>query len=76
MTQTLTTQHLTPEATAVLLRNLPDYVKSALEERSIELECPIEAAIEMAIASFLDDEAFSFEDCLLAKRSPLSPGSR
>jgi hypothetical protein len=68
MTQTLTTQHLTPEATAVLLRNLPDYVKLALEERSIELECPIEAAIEMAIASFLDDEAFSFEDCLLAKR--------
>jgi hypothetical protein len=32
------------------------------------LECPIEAAIEMAIASFLDEEAFSFEDCLLAKR--------
>jgi hypothetical protein len=68
MTQTLTTQHLTPEATAVLLKHLPDYVKSALQEKSIELECPIEAAIEMAIASFLDEEAFSFEDCLLAKR--------
>jgi hypothetical protein len=73
MSQTLTTQHLTPEATAVLLKNLPDYVKSALQEKSIELECPIEAAIEMAIASFLDAEAFSFEDCLLAKR--LSSGN-
>ena len=27
-----------------------------------------EAAIEMAIASFLDDEAFNFEDCLLSQR--------
>jgi hypothetical protein len=68
MTQTLTTQHLRPEAIVVLVDHLPDYVKSALEERSIELGCPIEAVIEMAIASFLDDEAFSFEDCLLAKR--------
>jgi hypothetical protein len=68
MTQTSTSQHLTPEAIQVLFDHLPDYVKSALQEKSIELECPIEAAIEMAIASFLDEEAFSFEDCLLAKR--------
>jgi hypothetical protein len=34
-----------------------------------ELECPLEDAIEMAIASFLDEEAFSFEDCLLSKRN-------
>ncbi|MEG4532571.1 hypothetical protein [Microcoleus sp. D2_18a_D3] len=25
-------------------------------------------AYEMAISSFLDEESFSFEDCLLAKR--------
>jgi hypothetical protein len=68
MTQPSTSRRLTPEAIAVLVDHLPDYVKSALEERSIELECPIEAAIEMAIASFLDEEAFSFEDCLLARR--------
>jgi hypothetical protein len=68
MTQTLTTQHLRPEAIVVLVDHLPDYVKSALEERAIELGCPIEAAIEMAIASFLDGEALSFEDCLLAQR--------
>jgi hypothetical protein len=68
MTQTLTTQHLTPEAIAILVNHLPDYVKSALQEKSTELECPLEAAIEMAIASFLDREACSFEDCLLAQR--------
>jgi hypothetical protein len=47
---------------------LPDYIKAALLEKSTELECSLEATIEMAIASFLDEEAFSFEDCLLAKR--------
>jgi hypothetical protein len=68
MTQTLTTQHLTPEAIAVLVNHLPGYVKSALQAKSMELECPIEATIELAIASFLDQEAFSFEDCLLSQR--------
>lgn len=65
MTQTPTSKHLTPEAIALLVNHLPDYVKSALQAKSIELECPIEASIEMAIASFLDEEAFSFGDCLL-----------
>jgi hypothetical protein len=68
MMQTLPNQHLSAEATQTLLRHLPDDVKAALEEKAIELECPLEGAIEMAIASFLDEEAFSFEDCLLAKR--------
>jgi hypothetical protein len=68
MTQTLTTQHLSPEAIDQLVNYLPDYIKTALLSKSIELECSLEATIEMAIASFLDEEAFSFEDCLLAKR--------
>ena len=68
MMQTLTTQHLSPEAVQTLVNHLPDYVKIALLEKAAELDCPIEAAIEMAIASFLDDEAFSFEDCLLSQR--------
>ena len=68
MIQTLTTQHLSAEAISTLLEHLPDYVKVALAEKAEELECPMEAVIEMAIASFLDDEAFSFEDCQLAKR--------
>ena len=61
-------QHLSSEAIQTLVNHLPDYVKIALLEKAAELDCPIEAAIEMAIASFLDDEAFSFEDCLLSRR--------
>lgn len=33
----------------------------------IEMDCSLETIIELAIASFLDEEAFSFEDCLLAE---------
>jgi len=43
-------------------------VKVALMEKATQLECSLEAAIEMAIASFLDSEAFSFEDFLLSQR--------
>ncbi|RUS94662.1 hypothetical protein DSM106972_092990 [Dulcicalothrix desertica PCC 7102] len=68
MTQTLSTKHLSSEAIDQLVNNLPDYIKAALLKKSAELECPLEATIEMAISSFLDEEAFSFEDCLLAQR--------
>ena len=68
MNQTLTIQHLPPEAVQRLLEYAPDYVKTALSEKAAELECSLEAVVEMALASFLDGEAFSFEDCLLAKR--------
>jgi hypothetical protein len=68
MTPTLTTQHLSPEAINQLVNHLPDYIKAALLKKSVELECSLEATIEMAISSFLDEEAFSFEDCLLSQR--------
>jgi hypothetical protein len=68
MIQTLPNEHLSSEMTRTLVESLPDYVKKALLEKAAELDCPIETAIEMAIASFLDEEAFSFEDCLLAQR--------
>ncbi|MEG4849914.1 hypothetical protein QUB10_03270 [Microcoleus sp. B5-D4] len=68
MTQTLKIQHLPPEAIHSLMTYLPDYVKVALMAKATQLECSLEAAIEMAIASFLDSEAFSFEDCLLSQR--------
>lgn len=51
-----------------LLEYVPDYVKEALIEKSADLDCSLEAVFEMALASFLDEEAFSFEDCLLAQR--------
>ncbi|MGB8701341.1 MAG: hypothetical protein WCD18_18160 [Thermosynechococcaceae cyanobacterium] len=68
MTQTLLTQHLSPESIHQLLDHLPDFIHTALLEKASELDCSPEAAVEMAIASFLDAEAFSFEDCLLTKR--------
>ncbi len=68
MKQAATTQHLPPEAVHRLLEYAPDYVKEALIQKSADLDCSLEAVVEMALASFLDEEAFSFEDCLLAQR--------
>ena len=65
----LTTHHLSSETVQRFLKDVPEYVKVALTEKSAELDCSIEGVVEMAIASFLDEEAFSFEDCLLAQRS-------
>lgn len=56
MNSTPTVQHLPPEAIAQLLGCLPAYVKTALQEKATEQECSLEATIELAIASFLDEE--------------------
>lgn len=68
MNHTLNIQHLPPEAIHSLMTHLPDCVKVALIEKATQLECSLEVTIEMAIASFLDSEAFCFEDCLLSQR--------
>ena len=47
----------------VILGCLPEQVRAALIARATEIEYPIEAVIEMAIASFLDTEALGFADC-------------
>jgi hypothetical protein len=46
-----------------ILEHLPERIRNALVERATEIEYPIEAVIEMAIASFLDTEALGFADC-------------
>jgi hypothetical protein len=50
------------DAEAILLR-LPERIRTALIDRAAEIEYPIEAVVEMAIASFLDTEALGFVDC-------------
>jgi hypothetical protein len=50
------------DAEAILGR-LPERIRVALIDRAAEIEYPIEAVIEMAIASFLDTEALGFADC-------------
>jgi hypothetical protein len=43
--------------------DLPERIKVALIARAAEIEYPIAATIEMAIASFLDTESLAFVDC-------------
>ncbi len=50
------------DAEVILLR-LPERIRTALIDRATEIEYPIEAVVEMAIASFLDTEALGFVDC-------------
>ncbi len=47
----------------VILKFLPERIRAAIIARSKEIDYPIEATLEMAIASFLDTEAISFSDC-------------
>ncbi|MEA5620397.1 hypothetical protein VB711_21495 [Cronbergia sp. UHCC 0137] len=52
----------TSDAT-IILEHLPEKIKTALIARATEIEYPVEAVIEMALASFLDTEALGFADC-------------
>ena len=56
-------ERLSPANAEVILGQLPERIQAALIARAAEIEYPIEAVIEMAIASFLDTEALGFVDC-------------
>lgn len=56
-------EQLTSTDAEVILETLPKRIREALIARATEIEYPIEAVIEMAIASFLDTEALGFADC-------------
>ncbi len=47
----------------IILERLPKRIQAALIARAEGIEYPVEAVIEMAIASFLDAEALGFVDC-------------
>ncbi len=47
----------------VILERLPERIRAALLTRAADIEYPVEAVVEMAIASFLDSEALGFADC-------------
>ena len=61
--QTKPQEQLSPTDAAVILERLPVRIKDALVARANEIEYPVEAVIEMAIASFLDTETLGFADC-------------
>jgi hypothetical protein len=58
-----TNQHLSPVAARMMLAAFPDHIRDAFERRAKEIDYPVEAVLEMAIAGFLDGEALSFVDC-------------
>jgi hypothetical protein len=58
-----TIEHLSPVAARMMLAALPDHISKAFERRAQEIDYPVEAILEMAIAGFLDSESLSFEDC-------------
>lgn len=63
MLESETIEHLNPSAARMMLAALPTPIREAFERRAAEIEYPIEAVFEMALASFLDSEALSFTDC-------------
>jgi hypothetical protein len=58
-----TTEHLNPVAARMMLAAFPEHIRSAFERRAKEIDYPVEAVLEMAIAGFLDGESLSFVDC-------------
>jgi hypothetical protein len=61
--QTQFQEQLSLSDAEVILLRLPERIRTALIDRAAEIEYPIEAVVEMAIASFLDTEALGFVDC-------------
>jgi hypothetical protein len=61
--QTQLHEQLSRSDAEIILLRLPERIRTALIDRAAEIEYPIEAVVEMAIASFLDTEALGFVDC-------------
>ena len=61
--QSKTLDQLTPAAAQAILENLPDRIKTAFIDRATEINYPVEAVVEMALAGYLDSEAIGFVDC-------------
>jgi hypothetical protein len=59
----LATEHLTPEAAQTFLNILPEKIKLGLLTYAAQIDQPVEAVIEMAIAGFLDEDSISFAGC-------------
>jgi hypothetical protein len=56
-------EQLSPADAEAILERLPERIRAALIDRAAQIEYPVAAVVEMAIASFLDSEALGFADC-------------
>lgn len=63
VTPTETAEYLSPVAAHMILVALPEPIREAFERRAVEIDYPVEAVVEMALAGFSDSEALSFSDC-------------
>ena len=61
--QSTTLEQLTPTAAQAILENLPERIRAAFIDRAAEINYPVEAVVEMALAGYLDSEAIGFVDC-------------
>ncbi len=61
--QSKTLEQLSAADAQAILSHLPERIRADLIARATEIEYPVEAVVEMAIASFLDSEALGFADC-------------
>jgi hypothetical protein len=52
--QSKTLEQLTPTAAQAILENLPERIRVAFINRSIEIDFPVESVIEMALAGYLN----------------------
>ena len=56
-------EQLSASAAQVILAQLPERIKQAFVARAMEIDYPVEALLEMALAGYLDREAIGFADC-------------
>ena len=61
--QSTTLEQLTPTAAQAILENLPERIRLAFIDRASEINYPVEAVVEMALAGYLDSESIGFVDC-------------
>ena len=61
--QSIQFEQLSPTAAQVILDQLPKRIKQAFIDRAIEIDYPVEAVVEMALAGYLDREEIAFVDC-------------
>jgi hypothetical protein len=60
---TTTFEHLTPNAAQIILEQLPERIRKAFGQRAKDVNYPVEAVVEMALAGYLDRGAIAFVDC-------------
>jgi hypothetical protein len=57
--QSKTLEQLTPSAAQAILANLPERIRMAYIDRAAEINYPVEALVEMALAGYLDSESIT-----------------